>query len=346
MPDNPTPRSRWFWVNLGAVCVLAPLFTYWFQRHLQLYFTEIVVVGGAFTLWALVRMIWGIVEKAADVDAWRTSRTLLGSPLVTQGLLAAALAFVVLWWSTGSLYLQLQGGSGDYVVEVVRNTDGSPLIERVALNAGRPVVGLPRLLRRELTELQCRIVEPVQFEPIDCDLAPGRATRVAVPRDFPPKEYHLVRIVPGSELYRNLPQDTDDPVTRYELTITRQRLHEPDIVARVPDLRQQTLLLGALEAEMPLVLRLHDAQNYEHFLDTRLRAAMQDRDSASLMAAILSTSTRVLPDLYVKADDVLTLNVTFARTDEGSAEQRTFEGFPVTHKVTSDQVQTLWLSPI
>jgi hypothetical protein len=341
MPDPPTPRSRWFWINLGTVCVLAPLLTYWFQRHLQLYFTEIVVVGGAFTIWALVRMIWGIVEKATEANAWKTSRTLLGSPLITQCLVAAALAFVALWWSTGSLYLQLGREGGDYVVEVVRKADGSPFIDRASLNAGRPVVGFPRLLRRESAQLECRIVQPVKFEPLDCELAPGRATRVAVPGDFTPKEYHLVRIVPSAALYRTLPQDTDEPVTRYELSITRGQ----DTV-KAPDLRRETLLLGAEAAEMHLVLQLHDSQSYERFLDSRLRAARQDRDNASLMAAILSTSTRTMPGLYVKAGDVLTFDVTYVRAEAGEVEKGRVDGFPVTYQVTADQVQTLWLPQI
>jgi len=342
MPDSPPDRSRWFWINLGALCLLAPLSTYWFQQHLQLYFTEIVVVGGAFTLWALVRMVWGLIAKATQLDAWETSRNLLASPAVTRGLVAATLLFAILWWSTGSIYLQLAGsGAGEYQVEVVRKSDGSPLIARDSLTASRPVVGLPMMLRSETLPLECRIVQPVEFEPLDCNLAPGKATRIEVPRSFKPKEYHLLRIVPGAALYRNLPQDSDQPVTRYELLVERG-----SDALRAPDLRRQTVFAGASPAEMSLVMRLHDAPNYERFLDARLRAAKQDRDNASLMAAILSTSTRTLPGMYVKAGDVLKFTVTYTRSDEGEIESGTLEGFPMTYQVTSDQVQTLWLPQI
>lgn len=350
MPEATPTRSRWFWINLIALCALAPLATFWFQQHLKLYFTEIVVVGGAFTLWALVRMVWGLVAKATKTDVWDTSRSLLSSAEATQWFVAAALLLAALWWSTGSLYLQLGGGpgsgqsrgqSGEYEVEVVRKTDGSPLIARDTLNAGRSVAGMPMFFRNDTEQLECRIVRPVEYEPLDCDLAPGKATRIAVPGDFKSKEYHLLRIVPGGALYRTLPYESDQPVTRYDMTIARGN----DSV-QLTDLRKQTVMMGALESELPLILRLHDQDEYEHFLDTRLRVAGQDRDSASLAAAVLSTSTRTLPGLYLKAGDALTITVTFTRNDEGNIESGTLDGFPITYQVTADRAQTLWLPKI
>ncbi len=339
MPETPPIRTRWFWINLSAICLLAPVATYWFQQHLHLYFTEIVVVGGAFTIWALVRLVWGLVEKATQFDAWDASRQLLSSFAVTRWLLVALLLFVVLWQSTGSLYLKFasnQGGS--YQVEVVRKSDGSPVLTNVTLSAGRAVVGMPVFWEWNATALQCRIVRPVAYEPMDCALAPGKSTRIAVPGDFKPKEFHLLRIVPMGALYRTLPQDTDQPVTRYDLVIERGK----DSV-RLTDVRRQTVLLGATAEEMPLVLRLHDDATYEHFLDTRLRAAGQDRDNASLTAAVLSSTARALPGLYVKAGDELTIKVLWTRTDEGRTETGVLEEFPVSYRVTSEQVQTVWL---
>ncbi len=341
MPDSPAPsaRTRWFWINLGAICTLAPVTTYWFQQHLQLYLTEIVVVGGAFTIWAVVRLVWGLIEKATKFDAWDTSRQLLSSFAVTRWLVVATLLLAILWSSTGSLYLKLAGNkSGTYQVDVVRKSDGSPLLTNVTLSAGRAVIGLPVFWAWDTSALQCRIVQPVEYEPMDCTLTPGKSTRIAVPGDFKPKEFHLLRIVPMGALYRTLPQDTDQPVTRYDLVIERGKES-----VRLADVRRQTVLLGASAEEMPLVLRLHDDASYEHFLDTRLRAAGQDRDNASLTAAVLSSTTRSLPGLYVKAGDELTIKVLWTRTDEGRTESGMLEEFPVSYKVTSEQVQTLWL---
>jgi hypothetical protein len=338
-PPTPMPNTRWFWINLIVICAFAPLATYWFQQHLQLYFTEIVVIGGAFTIWGLVRLIWGLFEKSTQIDAWAESRQLLGSSAVTRLLVVALCLFTVLWATTGSLYLQLEGGgSGEYQVEVVRKTDGSPFVPPTALTAGHAVVGMPSFWQRQKLALQCRIVKPVEFEPRDCDIAPGTSTRVAVPGDFKPKEFHLLRLVPRGALYRTLPQDTDTPVTRYNLVVERgaDRVH-------LPDLRRQSVLMGATAEEMPLVLSLQPSDQYEHFLDTRLRAAGQDPDSASLSAAILSSSLRTLPGLYVKSGDELTIKVQWTHTEQGQTRSGMVQDFPVHYRVTADKVQTLWL---
>ena len=338
--DPPVPHSRWFWINLVTICALAPLATYWFQQHLQLYVTEIVVVGGAFTIWALVRLIWGIWEKAAQADAWEISRRLLSSHATTRWLAVALAVFAWLWFRTGSLYLQWDGTGrgGTYQVDVVRKSDGSPFLTGVTLSAGHPIVGRP-LFWIDRTDLLCRIVQPVAYQPVDCSVGPHSSTRIDVPGAFKPKEYHLLRIVPTGSLYRTLPQDTDRPVARYDLLIERGGES-----VKLDDLRRQTVLFGAKADEMPLVLRLQDEQTYEHFLDTRLRAAGQDRDNASLTAAILSSSIRTLPGLYAKAGDRLTIKVLWSRSDAPPGERATLlDEFPVDYEVTADPVQTLWL---
>ncbi|MBC7983952.1 MAG: hypothetical protein H7Y02_08865, partial [Candidatus Obscuribacterales bacterium] len=216
-------RSHWFWINLGLLCVLAPFATYWFQQHLQLYLTEIVVVGGAFTLWAIVRLVWGVFERFTKFDAWNESRTLLSSPAVTRILVVATVVFGALWLTTSSLYLELQGGKSavEYQVDVVRKSDGSPILKVGTLNAGQAVIGTPKFWHWRHVDLQCRIVQPIEYEPRDCSLAAGKSTRINVPGDFQAKEFHLLRIVPVGALYRTLPQDTDLPVTRYDLEIRR-----------------------------------------------------------------------------------------------------------------------------
>src|SRR5437868_394502 len=66
----PAPGKRWFWLNLLMLIVLAPFATFWFQRHLEPYFTQILLVGGSLTLWAVIRLVWEIIEKMTKVDPW------------------------------------------------------------------------------------------------------------------------------------------------------------------------------------------------------------------------------------------------------------------------------------
>lgn len=340
--ETPTAssRSRWFWTNLGGLCLLAPFATFWFQQHLQLYFTEIVVVGGAFTLWALVRLIWGLIERFTKFDAWESSRSFLSSPAMTRILLVGAIVFILLWFSTSSIYLELRDSdsTGEYRVEVLRKADGSPLLENATLSAARAALGAPHFWHWETTQLQCRIVQPIEYEPRDCSLSPGTSTRIRVPGDFKRKEFHLLRIVPVGSLYRTLPQDTDQPVTRYQLEIKRG-----NEVTSLADIRKQTIYFGARDDEMPLVMRLEEPDKYEHFLDTRFRVDGQDKDSASLSAAVLSSSTRVWPAMYVKSGDKLIIKVLWTKSEEGRTESGTLDEFPINYQVTADPVQTLWL---
>jgi len=324
MSTTPETRTKWFWINLGAICALAPAATYWFQQH---------------TIWALVRLIWGLVENATQFDAWDASRQLLSSFVVTRWLVVAILLFAVLWWTTGSLYLELAGNKGgEYQVEVVRKTDGSPVLASATLSAGQAVIGKPTFWHWRATALQCRILRPIEYEPLDCEVAPRKSTRIAVPGDFQPKEFHLLRLVPVGSLYRTLAHDSDQLTARYDLEIK-----QGNTVVRLKDLRRQTVYMGAREDEMPLVMHLEEPQNYEHYLDTRLRAAGQDRDSASLTAAILSSSTRMWPALYLKAGDELSVSVVWSHTEGERTENGVVEQFPISYRVTSDKVQTLWL---
>jgi hypothetical protein len=169
-------------------------------------------------------------------------------------------------------------------------------------------------------------------------LAPGISTRIRVPADFQHKEFHLLRIVPVGSLYRTLPQDTDQPVTRYQLEIQQGKE-----TVKLTDLRKQTTYLGAHDNEMPLVMRLEEPDKYEHFLETRFRVDGQDKDSASLSAAVLSANTRVWPALYLKAGDHLVIKVLWTKAEEGHTESGTLDEFPINYQVTTDPVQTLWL---
>jgi hypothetical protein len=291
-------------------------------------------------LWALINMIWGLIGKATRFNAWDAGRPLLSSPTVTQLLIVGAVLLIALWASTSSIYLQLAGGKGgEYEVEVLRKSDRSPLVGRATLNAGHSVLGMPRFLQVNDTELECRIVRPVEYEPLDCGLTKGKSTRIAVPGSFKSKEYHLLRIVPDGPLYSKLPKEGDQGLQRFDLRIER---NGETMLLR--DLRRETVFLGASQNELPLVLRLHENDRYERYLDTRLRVAGYDAENASLTAAILSMSTRTLPGLYVKAGDTLNIEVTVKRLEESEESGKTLNGFPFTYRVTADPVQTLWLT--
>ena len=123
--------SRWFWPNLVLLAALAPFATYWFKQHLELYLTEVVLIGGGISLWAAGRIAFGWAEKLGKLDPMALSRRALGSPETSLLLLVAVIAFVALWRTTNSFYLQYEGGAAgdsEFVVRVSRVADSTPFM--------------------------------------------------------------------------------------------------------------------------------------------------------------------------------------------------------------------------
>jgi hypothetical protein len=336
-PPARAPHPRWFWINVGILAVLAPWATYWFQQHLKLYFTGIVVIGGAFSIWVLLQAMWAMVRKTAQVDAWEHSRKLLALPDVTVVLVTAAVVLLVLWRFTASLYITYQGaaGEGEYLVDVVRQPESSPMIPPSPLTAGSAVLGRPFFWQMEPARLVCRILRPARYEALPCDLKPGSPTRVLVPESFTPREFHLLRIVPADRLYPQLPTVYDMPVSRYELEIEAGGQKQV-----LSDMRRQTIYTGAGEDEMPMVLALEQPGALESYLKSSLIARANDEQAVEKMTALLSMAPRIWPALYLRSGDMVSLSVSVTNQD---GERKVLDGFPVQYQVNAGKVQTIWL---
>ena len=337
-PPPPSLRPRWFWINVAILCVLAPWATYWFQLHLKLYFTGIVIIGGAFSIWALLQAMWGILQKAGKVDAWEHSRKLLAQPDVTVVLVVAVATLLVLWHFTASLYITYEGApnEGEYLVEVVRQPETSPMVPAVSLTAGNAVVGRPFLWQSGPSKLLCRILRPAKYEVLPCNLDPGRSTRIRVPGSFRPREFHLLRIVPGVSLFRQLAFVEDTPVNHKELEVEVNGKR-----AVLQDVRRQTIYTGAGAEEMPIVMALEAPGALEPYLRNSLLTKSDDVPNVERMTAILSLAPRTWPTFYVKQGDRLAFTV---RVSGNGGVSRVLEGFPVNYTVTADKVQTVWLT--
>jgi hypothetical protein len=342
---TPVPHGpgRRFWFNLGLLAVLAPFATYWFQQHLELYFTEIVLIGGGITVWVFLRAAAGLLQSLGKLDALAWSQRLLASAEATLLLCAAAVGLLLLWFTTTSLYFQYEGGgAGDkeFVVQVSRKQDGSPYMADTTVGPAARVAGQALLLRGSAVPLTCTIVRPLNFEPLDCPVQTGRSRRVRVPADFTPRAYHLLRIVPAAGLYRELPRDTDTPDARYNLQVA-----VGGRTLRFDDLRKQTIHAGGRGSDMALVLGLEDPLTYERFLGASLRAAGINEQSAATMAAVLALRTRTWDALDARQGQTLRFSLQHTWNEGGQVLVRDVEGFPMDYTVTADKVQTIWLPP-
>lgn len=333
--------SAWFWPNLVLLAILAPFATWWFQQHLQLYFTEVVLIGGGLTLWAFLRAGYGLIEKVGKVDPAAMSRRALGSPEATLLLLVAAAAMAGLWLKSNSFYLEYAGGaSGDkeFVVQVTRAADGAPFIPDAAVGPATKVAGQVFFFRGEPAELSCRIVKPLRYEPLLCPIGATEAKRVKVPEDFTPRAFHLLRIVPAPALFDELPKSGDPVDYRYQLEVATDGAS-----FALPDWRRQTVFAGAKGADMPFVLALQDRQEYEQYLGSSLRAMGVSAESSSSTAAVLVLRTKTWDAFDAKAGKRLRFSLRRIEQRDGQVQASVVEGFPQEYTVTADKVQTIWL---
>jgi hypothetical protein len=347
-PSAAAPPSIWFKVNLIGLLVLIPLATILFQRHFRLYFTGIVLVGGLFTAWALVRLLWSVFEKATDFNGWDYSRRKLSFSGTTRLLVVAALALAFLWPTTASLYFENSGGKASaYKMEVLRSDTGQPYVDPFSISASTPVAGRPRLLQFGAVKLTCRIVEPAGYDSTDCSIAPGRSTRLEVPGGFPEKEFHLLRLVPAASFYRQLPRGDQTERSNFDLevSVARKGKASASKALRWPDYRRQTLnVLPMDQGEQSAVRRLEeDPERYRQYLLTTFLAKGIQEDAAKKTAAVLAVSRKEWPVAYVRAGDRISISIvrlSVPGEDPPQVEARSI----VTHVVTAESVQTVWLA--
>ena len=342
----PTPvdrPSRWFWPNLVLLAVLAPFATYWFKQHLELYLTEVVLIGGGISLWAAGRIAFGLAEKLGKLDPLAQSRRALGSPEATLLLSVATIAFIALWWTTTSFYLQYEGGAAgdrEFVVRVSRVADRTPFMPDMTVGPATKVAGQAFLFRGQQANLECKIVKPLLYEPLPCSIDLREAKRIRVPAGFKGRSFHLLRIVPTPALYDELPESDDRPEVSYRLEISADgKALAPAIV----DLRRQTIYAGGSGPDMPLVLGLQDRQDYEQYLGSALRAMSVESNSATRMAAVLVLRTKPFDAVDAKAGQRLRFSLKRSVKRDGKESSSEVDGFPAEYVVTDEKVQTIWL---
>jgi hypothetical protein len=344
----PQPRSKWFWGNLLALLLLVPLATVLFERHFKLYFNQVILVGGALTLWTLVHLLWGLFASATKFDAEDFSRKWLNSPAATRALIVAAIVLAYMWWSTASLYFDFAGEAARvYKLEVLRTGTGQHYLEPFQISSSdRTLLKDLQLVRSEKVQLRCLIVDPVGFEPFDCSIFPGRSTRVQVPAGFKLKEYHLIRLIPLGPLYRKLPPVGQVERSNFDLEVSV--LHQDgtkSAVERFEDLRKRTInVVPQDERERMPVLRLGTPENHRESILARY---LQDYGSdegrtADEFARVLESNTKNWPLTSLRQGDQLSVDVVRVPVESvPSSGQR----FNITQKITAEPVQIIWLSP-
>jgi hypothetical protein len=285
-PETRPKRPWFFWMNLVGACVLAFLATLWFKDHLQRLFTEVVLIGGAFTLWAALRFVWDIVAGATEADVEDFVRRLLSTTEATRLLIVGAAALALVWGTTGSLYFELDANAAGATGAVisVRELDGTRARRDIKLTSEAPLAGGATFWAPTRKWL-CHVVAPVGYDPEPCELRPRSATTLRFPGSFDRTETHLLRFVPGRSLFSDLPRPGNTGVTPFRLVVSAGDVQ----VLEVPDLRLGVVSTGAATAaEVQRLAALEDREQFakelrEHYLAQQMPSESADQAVASLL---------------------------------------------------------------
>lgn len=336
--QQPRPPRNRFAINLALIVVVGLLATFWFQRHLQPWFTEVSLIGGGITLWALLRLALELLSKAGGVDPWAITRRHLASLEWTVLLLAALLLLIGLWLFTSSVYLRFDARSAkenSYQVSVGTADARASLIAVSTLSAAQTVVGRPLFGWGAVGPLQCHVVEPARFEPLDCRLDARGALSIAVPGDFKPRQVIALHLLPGKELWAETPHVGGEAAQRFRLRLSVDG--GPPLL--LDDFRLQQLITGAAEAE----LRAQPADLLRAAARSALLAEGLSAEEAEGNLARLLQQPRYWDGPRLRAGS--TLRIELLRVAGDGAADEPLPGFPIEHRVGSEAAQLLWISP-
>jgi hypothetical protein len=253
-PKQAEPPPYVYRLNLVLFVALMVLLTLWFERHLRLYVTEMRLVGGTITLWGLWKLVqswwqWGFDTKAA-------AKGVLGRTATTERLVFAVGLAAVLLGTTASIYLVYDEASEDAAFTVdVLGPRGHPYLAPLSVKSVGRTSGRPFLLHLRRDCLRFEVREPSGYQAVtgEC-LGPGSSVQLKTGR-LKLKELHAVCMVPGKGVFARLPRRGDRPERPYEMLVTRK-----DERYAVPDLRQETVCVGAGRADLEWLVRRQDRE--------------------------------------------------------------------------------------
>jgi len=244
-PAKDDSKGSYLW-TLALFALVAAALVIWFQRHLQPYVTESLIIGGTISLWGLWKLVWTMFTDAGGEGRKDLTRRLLGTPGAFGGLLFLAIIAMLLHFFTSSIYLRSAGasqGERDFTVQVL---EGDKVhMGPFTVHPGE-VLGQPSFPSLGTHELEYQILEPRSFEPLKKTLRPWSAHNIKVPGSFTRKVLRHVVLVPDTVLFADLPPLGQEGGPRYYLSVTangQSAVH--------PDLLQQLVVTGSEQPDLP-----------------------------------------------------------------------------------------------
>ena len=304
-PEDPSPiRYR---LNVVIFAVLMVGLTFWFQRHLEIYVTQILLIGGTMTLWAIWQLLQSWLKWGWDSDPKDTAKVLFGRARTSEYLIFAAALLLILWLTTSSLYMTFDGGTpgqSEYRVETISRAER--FFPPLTFNASQRVAGQPYFLQVRSQEIELRIVEPRGYLALKKKLAPGSRLDIKLPGSFERKKFHVLRLVPGVYFFSNLPEYSDYPSVFYEIKISRKG--DPPAIFR--DLRRQSLYVGAAGDDIRWMLQKQEqGKSLQSLTDLLHDAKVPPAAATQPILQSLEANPAVLSSFDFNAGDRITIEI-------------------------------------
>lgn len=315
MPVNTTPTAvaepgrRRYIVNILLFTAATVLYTFWFQRHLKVYVTEVLILGGTLSLLGVWKLAWDAFGTASGVKSDDLVKRLLQSPNATEYLLFSLLPIGILYACTASIYLSYSDGGGkQYKVEVWEGD--RMLVAPYEVNSFDRNVGGPLFFRTATTRLEYRIVEPSGFQPKrDMQLRPWSQHSLRVPADFKRKELHLLRVVPDPTLFGVLPATRDAKGRRYCLRIRWRDAEGREQLVEQTQYWNTSVLTGMTEPDLRVTATDTEFAALRGWVDDHLAKMGAGPADRQPVVAQLAGAPLQLPSAELVAGSVVTIQL-------------------------------------
>lgn len=330
-----SPDKIRYRLNLILLLVVGFFATLWFYRHLRLYVTETVLLGGSITFWTLWKISSSLLNWTIGGSRKTLGQQVLGKPWATEYLVLALFPLAFLYATTASVYMSYEKAqSGQSTFEVAVLNLGNPYIPPITVTSVNRVAGRPFFLNFGSIDLEYRIVNPRGYRSIQKRLSPWEANFLRVPHDF--QKLNLARLVPSPMLSNKLPRVGDHTSNRYYLDIEHKGTH-----FRLEDFRRQIVYTGALEKDLPIPSKKDNSATLRRELDdylTRLRFPHENREP--VVAGLLENATRLASTEFQDKDKIIII-VGKKSVDESQGREKQL--LKTVYEIENNAMQTIWL---
>lgn len=289
--------------TLLLFAVVAAALVFWFQRHVEPFVTETLIIGGTMSLWGLWKLGWSMYEDAAGEGGSDLTRKVLGGRGALRALAFAAIIVLFLHVWTSSIYLRYGGaspGEGAFKVQILEGD--KVFMGPFDIGPGR-TVGYPMFPRFRTQQLSYDIISPRGYLPEQAAFAPWSAHDYTVPGDFKRKELHLLRFVPGVALYSDLPRHGESGGERYYLEM-RARGQSVTLA----DFSRGIVVTGVTAPDLPDPFAVaRDATVRQELNDHFARPEVDN--PGSIVATLMDSPLNLLASVELAAGDAVEVEI-------------------------------------